>query len=158
MCGMPLRVHHPSDVVLNRWGSQGNAARPRHLPRARPVRPGKVVYSGRSRISHPGVWLWSEDLSRHALCSQEHLGEYGWHIGRVRHHTYGGRSSREGIHLRDHIVRRLLLKNWTYLAKWLTECRWQVRETVPVLYTTAFGSGSFVGTRHRDRIVEFVAL
>jgi hypothetical protein len=42
--------------------------------------------------------------------------------------------------------------------RWLTERRWQVCETVPVLYTTTFRSGSFVGARHRDRIVEFVAL
>ena len=130
-------------------GLQGNAARPGNLPRARSILPGALVLQERSRIPKPGLRFWGTTLSRSFLRSQEHLGEYGWNIGCIRYYAYGGRSSRENIHIRDHIVR--VLRTFTSRnGQGLTESRWQIRKAVPMLYPFTLGGGSFVGTRHRE--------
>jgi hypothetical protein len=103
-------------------GSQGNAARPRNLPRARSILPGALVLQERARIPKPGLRFRGTAVSRSFLRSQEHLGEYGWNIGCIRYYAYGGWSSRENIHIRDHIVR--VLRTFTSRnGQGLTECR-----------------------------------
>jgi hypothetical protein len=89
-------------------GSQGNAASPENLPRARSILPGAMVFQERAHIPKPGLRFRGTAVSRSFLRSQEHLGEYGWNIGCIRYYAYGGRSSRENIRIRDHIVRVLL--------------------------------------------------
>ena len=54
----------------------------------------------------PSIWLWGAAVSRSFLRAHEHWGEYHRDIGYVRDCTDGGCAAREGVHVRDHIVRR----------------------------------------------------
>jgi hypothetical protein len=104
-----------------------------------------MVIQERARVPKPGLRFRGTAVSRSFLRSQEHLGEYGWNIGCIPYYVYGGRSSRENIHIRDHIVR--VLKTFTSLnGQGLTKCQWQIRKAVPMFYPPTLGGGSFVGT------------